>query len=163
MYHHRWRCSYVEWSSNLIVKNFSYGGSFNDHASPAWTEDHVVVCAVAGCRNSVRRGDAFSFYFTFATRGTDKRAGGFQCPDGEEISKSNLHAQHFCCSEKCMITAMHACIDEHLLPRHHAHMAFLSRMDAEAEAERQAFAELVAKEDAERQKTRKPEEQGNVS
>lgn len=82
-------------------------------------------CALAICNAEIPRGAEYSFIITLATRGPDPRAGAFQCPPGDEIAAGNLDAQHFCCTIEHAAIAAHACIDEHIVPAHHDHLASL--------------------------------------
>jgi hypothetical protein len=98
-----------------------------------------IPCAWGECENMVTRGAEYSFIITFATRGPDGRAGAFQCPDADEIAAGNYDAQHFCCSAECAAKCAHACIDEHLVPRHQDHIASLAAHDAALAAEQAAM------------------------
>jgi hypothetical protein len=98
-----------------------------------------IACAWGDCENTVERGQEYSFIITFATRGPDGRAGAFQCPDADEIAAGNYDAQHFCCSAECAAKCAHACIDEHLVPRHQDHIASLAAHDAALAAEQAAM------------------------
>lgn len=103
-----------------------------------------IACAWGACPNMVTRGEEYSFILTLATRGAEARAGSFQCPDVDELLSGNLDAQHFCCSIECAALCAHACIDEHLVPRHQDHLATLAQTDADLAAEQAAFAAYQA-------------------
>lgn len=118
----------------MPLKTFQYGGSFNDHDQPAFLGDMEVRCAWHECNNLVSRDHSYSFVITFMTRGPDARLGSFQCPDVDDVLAGHLHAQHFCCSGECAVKAAHACIDEHLVPRHNQHVDMLTDHDAQQAA-----------------------------
>lgn len=107
-----------------------------------------IMCANGACDKAIPRGEEYSFIIAFATRGPDNRLGSIRCPSDEDIMSGNLDAQHFCCSPECAVLVAHACIDEHLTPQHHAHVAALAQADAAEAEERAAMeahrAELVA-------------------
>lgn len=144
------------------MKPIQYGGSFSDHDQPAYTEDHEVKCALAECPNTVKRGESYSFIITLATRGPDARAGAFQCPAIEDIQAGRWHAQHFCCSMACATKAAHACLDEHIAPRHDGHMAEIAAHD-EAIAQEQAAAQQYIADRAEQEKRTREEIAKHVS
>lgn len=123
----------------MPLKTFHYGGSFNDHDQPAWMGDMEVRCAWHECSNIVSRDNSYSFIVSFMTRGPDSRLGSFQCPDIDDVLAGHLHAQHFCCSGECAVKAAHACIDEHLVPQHNAHVDALAQHDAAIAAEQAAM------------------------
>src|SRR5487761_2043863 len=89
-----------------------------------------IPCAWGECTEMVPRGAEYSFILTLATQGADARLGAFQCPDVADILAGNLDAQHFCCSMECAAKCAHACIDEHLVPRHAAEVAAMVQADA---------------------------------
>lgn len=77
--------------------------------------DEPIRCEV--CGTTVRLGDSFSFILGWGTTGPHNIA-AFTCGGGKDGN-----GQHFCCSRDCVIAAGHACIEEHLVPRHDQHVA----------------------------------------
>lgn len=71
----------------------------------------LISCAICGAK--IPRGDSYSIQMTFATNGP-----GFVSPSGRNPQCDE--EQHFGCSEAHAVQAAHACLDEHLAPKHRA-------------------------------------------